>query len=94
MARLVKEEVALRGGKATIICVDRGDEANFRLLFRKEQWREDEWVRIDSEEGGAFLQVRRRLGRLRCEDLKPLLELIIDKVEELGGISGEEREES
>ncbi len=93
MARLVKEEVVLRGGKATIICVDKEEGRNFRLLYRKKHWREDEWVRIDSEGGDAYLQVRRRLGKLKCEDLKRLLALVLDKVEGLGGLGGEEREE-
>ncbi|GEM_PF-2959520 len=93
MARLVEEEIALRGGKATIICVDKGKSRSFRLLYRKEHWREDEWVRIDSEGNEAYIQVRRRLGRLECEDLQSLLEQILDKVEELGGSTGEKREE-
>ncbi len=90
MARLMKEEIALRGGKATIICVDEEESGNFRLLYRKDRWREDEWVRVDSEGDGAYLQVRRRLGKLKCGDLKRLLELILDKVEELGEFGGGE----
>ncbi len=92
MARLVKEEVTLREGKATIICVDSGRKASFRLLYRKNLWREDEWVRIDSEGEDTFLQVRKRLGKLRCEDLRPVLELILDKLEGLGGLDNEDEE--
>ncbi len=90
----MKEEIVLRGGKATIICVDKEESGNFRLLYRKDHWREDEWVRIDSEGGDSYLQVRRRLGKLKCEDLKHLLELILDKVEELGGVGSGEFGES
>ncbi|MDK2372144.1 MAG: hypothetical protein QI197_02065 [Candidatus Korarchaeota archaeon] len=86
----MKEEIVLRGGKATIICVDEKESGKFRILYRKDRWREDEWVRIDSEGGDSYLQVRRRLGKLKCEDLKQALEEILDKVEELGGFGSEE----
>ena len=84
MTRLSREEIALRGGRATVICAE-GEEVKFRLVYRKDEWDEDEWIMVNSEGGRAVLQIRRKLELRDCGELIRALEGILESVDELGG---------
>ena len=86
MSSIVKEEKYLEGGKAVLLCVSGDHMEKFRLVFRKNEWKEDEWVRIDSEEEGTYLQIRRRLNGVRCEEAIHLLKRVLDSMSELNEV--------
>ncbi len=96
MTYLIREEARFKRGKMTLLCAEREDgTADFRLVYRGDDWLEDEWVRIDSEKSGVYLQLRRKLGDMNCEEatstLKKVLKLI-EKVEEVTSGGKEDQE--
>ncbi len=90
MSSLMREEKYLKGGKAILLCTREDHSESFRLIFRKEEWKEDEWIRIDSGGKGAYLQIRRKLGEVRCGEAINLLKRILEAMDPLNGVISHE----
>ncbi len=90
MSSLVKEEKYLEDGKAILLCASGDQSETFRLVFRKKKWMEDEWVRIDSEGEGTYLQIRRKLKEVKCAEAIQLLKKVLDPVNQLDEVITDE----